>query len=294
MRTRWDSLPEEARGTVQFECGPIVKARTVSQGITRGVASRLDTESASFFLKGAPLDDRSLRLYTRERWVNSLLPPGVAAPRMLWTGDVGGWRLLLFEFISGREADLSPDSPDVPLIAKMIGTLADSLTPCPDPVLPSVAENVGFLVSKAEALLSEPAASFSDADLCAEALHRLCIDDLAGNTLLHADLKEDNILIAGEQAKVVDWALACQGAPWVEVALLMPWLIGAGHTPRQAESLAAQMPAWSDAPEHSITGLAAAWTLFREYMAHHGPVSLRQQRAESAAIGKAWLMHRMS
>lgn len=295
MRVRWEDLPESARRAVEAVCGSVVVSRSSSQGFGLGVASRLETESASFFLKACPLDSgRALSLYTRERRVNGLLPPGVSAPRMLWSEDVGGWRLLLFDFAGGHEADLRPGSPDVPPVMEAIAELAISLTPCPDKTLPSVTENIRFLVARAESLLADPPPGLPDLELYAKALDGLDPDDATGDTLLHADLKADNILVTNGRAVVIDWALACQGAAWVEVALLVPWLIKYGRTPEQAEHLAAEAPAWGEAPDRTLTGLAAAWTLFREYMAHHGPVSLREQRARSAAVGRTWVRHRTS
>ncbi|WP_309244176.1 hypothetical protein [Micromonospora parastrephiae] len=35
--------------------------------------------------------------------------------------------------------------------------------------------------------------------------------------------------------RIVDWAWATKAAAWVELALLVPWLIGSGHSAEQAE-----------------------------------------------------------
>ncbi|MER5326155.1 hypothetical protein [Streptosporangium roseum] len=94
--------------------------------------------------------------------------------------------------------------------------------------------------------------------------------------------------------RLIYWGLACQGAAWVETALLIPWLILAGHAPAGAETLAEQVPAGKAAPETAVTGLAAVWCLFREYVARNGPERIRASRAHAAAAGRAWVEYRTS
>ncbi|MFH8380785.1 hypothetical protein ACH4E7_07570 [Kitasatospora sp. NPDC018058] len=67
----------------------------------------------------------------------------------------------------------------------------------------------------------------------------------AGSSLLHTDLSNENVLIRGNQAYLVDWAWATCGAPWIDPALWVIWLIAAGgHSPAAAEAWAARIPAW--------------------------------------------------
>ncbi|MET8628618.1 phosphotransferase [Kitasatospora sp. NPDC004669] len=67
----------------------------------------------------------------------------------------------------------------------------------------------------------------------------------AGSCLLHTDLNNENVLIQGDRALLVDWAWATRGAPWIDPALWVIWLIAAGdHSPAAAEAWAARIPAW--------------------------------------------------
>lgn len=125
------------------------------------------------------------------------------------------------------------------------------------------------------------------------ARQQLRLDDLAGDTLLHTDLHEGNLIAGRDGLHVIDWGLAARGAAWVELALLIPRLIMAGHTPVQAETLAAQLPVWKTAPAEAVTGLAAVWSLFREFVARYGPERIRASRATAARAGRAWVAHRM-
>src|SRR5713101_2950653 len=43
-----------------------------------------------------------------------------------------------------------------------------------------------------------------------------------GPTLVHADLRADNILLAGDRMVVVDWPWACLAAPWFDLVAMLP------------------------------------------------------------------------
>src|SRR5262249_45384477 len=47
-------------------------------------------------------------------------------------------------------------------------------------------------------------------------------DLLAGDTLLHADIRADNVLLANDQVLFVDWPHACIGAAVADVAFMAP------------------------------------------------------------------------
>jgi len=119
-------------------------------------------------------------------------------------------------------------------------------------------------------------------------------DEFEGATLLHADLHAGNLLIDGTRCQIVDWSMACRGAPWVDVAFLLPRLIDAGHTPAEAEDVAARVPAWGAAPGDAVTALAATRALFATRMADVGPAHLQAKRLRTAAACRAWVEYRTS
>src|SRR5439155_22784178 len=43
-----------------------------------------------------------------------------------------------------------------------------------------------------------------------------------GSTLLHLDIRADNLLLTPERVYVVDWPHACVGAPWVDPVCFAP------------------------------------------------------------------------
>ncbi|MFD8531328.1 phosphotransferase family protein [Streptosporangium canum] len=289
----WGDLPGEVRDAVAAECGPIRHATSLLGGLTAGAAVRLDTTRGPVFVKALPADSSSAPLYQRERLVGAVLPEGVPAPRMLWSGHTAGWITLMFEHVAvQREVDLGPPSPNLGDVMDIVRVLGETLTPNPGAEVPSVTDNVEFLRRRADALLAAPPDDLKSLPAYQAARAGLDWDAMAGDTLLHADLHEGNLLATDRGVRLIDWGLACQGAAWVETALLIPRLIFAGHTPAQAERLAEQVPAWKAAPEAAITGLAAVWSLFREYVARNGPERIRASRAHAAAAGRAWVEYR--
>ena len=63
-----------------------------------------------------------------------------------------------------------------------------------------------------------------------------------GGTLVHSDLNPTNLIITPHGLRIVDWAWATKAAAWVELALLVQWLIGSGHSAKQTEEWLAQFP----------------------------------------------------
>ncbi|MGW0590954.1 phosphotransferase family protein [Streptosporangium sp. NPDC002607] len=259
----------------------------MTKGLMPGLAARLHTEDGgTVFLKAVPTAGPAASLYERERRAGTVLPPGLPPPAVQRRG--GGGIVLLHEYVDGRDADLSPGSPDVPLVLDTLVVLNEALTPCPGGV-PEVAVNIAGLQAKAASLL---AGELPDRAVYETALDRFDPDALEGDTLLHYDLHPGNFRIDDGRAYVIDWAFAVRGAAWVDAVMLAPRLIEAGHTPEQTEGLLARVPAWWSAPADAVTGLAALWTLFRLYKARFGPVEGRDFRARAAEAGRAWVRHR--
>ena len=289
MKPQWDDLPTNVRATVEEQVGQVLKAEPVTKGLMPGLATRLHTENnETVFLKAVSTASPAVTLYERERRAGAVLPPGLPAPLLRWSGEVDGWIVLLHEYVDGRDADLSPGSPDVPLALDTLVVLNEALTPCPGG-LPEVAVNIAGLQAKAASLL---AGELPDRAMYETALATFSPDALKGNTLLHYDLHSGNFRIDDGRAYVIDWAFAVRGAAWVDAVMLAPRLIEAGHTPERTEALLARVPAWRSAPADAVTGLAVLWTLFRLYKARFGPAEGRDFRARAAAAGRAWVRYR--
>ena len=138
---------------------------------------------------------------------------GSHSPAVEWHFEEAGWLVVAFEHCEGRHADLGPGSPDLELLGEFLKVLAK--TPAPDVPLFSPKGRLGF---------EHPA--------------------MDGDMLVHTDLTSSNLIVTPEGLRVVDWAFATKAASWFELASLTHWLIGAGHTPEQAEQWLARHRAW--------------------------------------------------
>ncbi|GAA4081718.1 hypothetical protein [Actinomadura miaoliensis] len=265
MRSDWTDLPEQLRHQIEAGTGPITRVVPAPAGNHADIAAMVRTAKGRMFVKAArKLADRdgpevmSLR---REAAVN----PHVTefAPRLLWQAEAGGWLALGFEHVDGRPADFSPGSSDLEILAKTVHAL--QATPCPDVVRMRVERRWSSVAED--------------------------VSPMAGNALLHADLNEDNFLIAsGGRAHLVDWAFVSRGAAWVELGLLIPWLLKAGHTPAGAADWIAQFPSWGDAEPADID-------LFSEVFAEKWRISAQSNTAEwvalHARLARRWADYRL-
>jgi aminoglycoside phosphotransferase (APT) family kinase protein len=288
----WETLPVSVVADVEHATGPVVKAETVTGGLMPGLTAVIHGDNGQRrFLKAAPADSPAAHLYRQEMTANRTMPPGVPAPAMRHTADSGGWLVMVFDYLAdARDADLSPGSPDLPGVLDTMKAIADAeACDCTRPV----AENVSALQVKAAKMLGRlPDGNVRD--MYAAAVDGFEARDLGGARLVHYDLHAGNLKMTGGQVLAVDWAFACKGARWTDAALLVPRLVAAGHSPVAAERFVSDLPGWETAPARAVTGLAALWTMFREYKALYGPPDAREFRARAADAGRSWITYRMS
>jgi hypothetical protein len=287
----WETLPATRVAAIEDQVGPIVKAEAITAGLMPGLAAVLHTEDRRYFVKAAPHDSPAYALYARELNANAALPLIALAPRMLLASETGGWLVMMFACLEGRDADLSPGSPDLPGVLAALETIG--CLPAWEGA-PPVVVNIAPLRDKAAALLASQPRQYPW-DMYAHAIADFDASCLTGSHLVNYDLHPGNLTVTSDgQVLAIDWAFACAGAPWLDAALLVPRLIEAGHSPADAEALVSPLPAWHGAPAHAVTALGALWTMFREYKALHGPQDSREFRARAARAGRSWISYRMS
>jgi len=231
-RLHWIDLPPDAQDAVTKKVGAIHDIHTVSGGYNSEIAVRLSTDRGTIFLKGLSCDHP--RSWTQRREAEVAPYTGALAPALLWRLETCGWDLLAFDFVDGRHADYTADSPDLVLLAEALTRLAALPAPPLD-------------LKRAE---NRWASYIPDPD------HRTA---LAGSTLSHTDFNPENVLITPDAAVLADWAWATLAAPWVDPALACIWLIATGRqSPAQAETWASQAPAWRAAPADGLSAFATA------------------------------------
>ena len=289
----WESLPAAHVAAIEDRTGPVVKAEPVTGGLMPGLAVIIHAgDGQRYFVKAAPEGNPAHHLYARELAANAAMPDSTPAPRMRWASVDGGWAVMLFDYLDARTADLSPGSDDVPRVLSMLRAVG--FAPAWDGTPPVAVHVAGLQVKAAKMLGRLPAGELRD--LYAAAVDGFDIGALEGGRLVHYDLHPGNLKITrGGEAVAVDWPFAGAGAPWVDAALLVPRLVTAGHTPGGAERLVSALPAWQAGYDaRAVTGLAALWTLFREYKALYGPPDARKARTLAVQAGQAWIRYRMN
>lgn len=271
-------------------------------GYTPALACRLElTDGGRVFVKGIPVGHPLERSYAAEAHAAAALPEQAPVPLLLGTVD-DEWFLLVFEDIGGREPDLRPGSEDVPAVIESVTGLTRMLTPSPLVGLPPARRAFARLQSGWSKLAARP-----PYDLDPWAWHNL--DKLVamesawlpwadGTTMLHTDLRPDNLIRGDEDGKVyvVDWAQAAVGAAWLDLAGLVPHLVRGGHPPGEAEELVLHGQAMSGVPAWAVTGFAVAlagfWSAASREPEPLGAAGLRQFQAEAATAALSWVAHR--
>jgi hypothetical protein len=263
-RTDWDDLPEGVRTAVEAHTGPVTHAKTASEGLNSALAAFLYTPSGTVFVKGLHRDHRQVVSQQRE----AMIAPYVLAvsPRLLWQVEVDGWNVLGFEYIEGRHADYTPGSADLPKVIDAM-RLLDTI-PCPDLPLKRAEQRWVEHVDDAAAL-----------------------ELLAGDSLLHTDWNPVNVLISDGTARIIDWAWPTRGAGWVDPACLVVRLMAAGHTPREAEDWARQVPAWNTASTEAVDTFASAACRMWAEIAEANPAPWTR---DMAAAAQGWTEYRLA
>jgi aminoglycoside phosphotransferase (APT) family kinase protein len=192
------------------------------------VAARLLLEDGRrLFVKAvaSSINPVSPDLHRGEARTLAVLPAGVPSPRLLWSHDDGDWVVLGIEDVEGRTPALPWRRDELDRVVAAVASMARALTPAPEG-FPGVAEKMGAAFTGWRTLAAAPPPDLGPWE--SRRLDRLAAleeswsDHVSGDTLLHLDLRADNVLLdRSGGVHVVDWAHACVGAPWVDVALLL-------------------------------------------------------------------------
>jgi hypothetical protein len=222
-RISWDDVPRHVRAAIEQTLGsPVREAATQVGGFSPGAAVRVVCEDGRrAFVKavGLSLNPETPGLNRAEVTALALLPDDVPAPKLLGSCDDGDWVALVLEDIQGRRPALPWAGGDVAMMAATLGVLSRTSG---HPDLPEFAEKTGLLpawdniVADSDGI--DPGLLDRLPDMTAAQV--LAADVTRGSALVHWDARNDNVLIRGKQAVLLDWAWACRGAPWLDTLLL--------------------------------------------------------------------------
>ncbi|HEV3464499.1 MAG TPA: aminoglycoside phosphotransferase family protein, partial [Actinomycetota bacterium] len=234
-RLDWAEAPAWLRDEVERRLGArVAEAVTQPGGFSPGVAARLRlADGRRAFVKAVGPDPNpdSPDIHRGEARNMAALPRSAPAPRMLWWLDRGGWVALAFEDVDGVHPALPWRPGELRRVLAMVADMAQALTPAPAG-FPTIADRLRDSFVGWRRLAAAHAAG--DDDLAGldpwavRHLHRLAELEAGwpqatqGQTLLHSDLRADNLLLTPTRVVAVDWPWACVGAAWVDLLLLLP------------------------------------------------------------------------
>lgn len=223
------------------------------------------------------------------------------APRFRYCYDDGDWVALLFDLSPGRLPELPWSSGAATQVVRAVAQLSAALTPCPLPAATTLAERLREDLASWQRLATDPPPDLDPWEL--RHLDRLVVTGerllrpggpLSGDTLIHLDLRADNILLEpGGRIVFVDWPWAARGPEWVDVVLFaLDPLVAGGHDPRLLLAAAdAATGAVGRADPQVITDLLLAlggmWAESCRQPVPAGMPTIRahQRRFHDAAIG---------
>jgi hypothetical protein len=309
VRLEWRAVPERVRAELeQWAASPVVSAISQRSGFSPGVAARLRlADGRRLFVKaiGPEPNPDSPRMHRREARIVAALPESVAVPRLRWLFDEAGWVVLVFDEVTGHHP-AQPWHPDeLDRVLNGLVDLADGLTPSPLAVsmvgtaADAVARNLCGWQRLNEA--DEHAADREQLDPWSQRHLEALVDleagapsAVGGDTLLHFDVRADNLLLAADKVWFFDWPHARIGAAWLDVIGFAPSVTMQGGPP--PNELIARSPVCRSADPDAITAAVATVAgYFTRQALQPPPPGLPTVRAFQAAQGvvaREWLATR--
>ncbi len=307
-RPTWNQLPSSVQQVIEGLAGAaVIGSESAGTGFTPGFASRLDlADGRRIFVKAASSADDTLHgwplsdAYREEVRKLTALPPGIGAPPLLWHRDlhVDGlqWVILGFQYVDATPPR-RPWRPDqLRLVLDKLAETAAALTAVPAELgLEPVAHELvgGALERLAEVRqLQEDSPWLTTIEaLCDEALERT-----AGDSVVHLDLRDDNVLIGSDgEVWFVDWNWPAVGAAWIDLVCV---LLSARGDGLDADALLDKHPLTREVDPRSIDSLLAVlwsfWAVAKTRpVPEHSP-HLRDHQQWYLDVTEEWLRDRLS
>ncbi len=255
-RLEWAHLPPPVRAAIEERCGsPVVEAVSQGGGFTPGFASVLVCADGSrHFVKAASTVAQRLfaESYREEARKLRALPEGTPAPRLLWVLDED-WLVLGLEYVEAKAPRRPWRREDLDPCLDALETVADLLTPVPgglhlDPIADDFADWPAFW-DHVRATRNLPHADE------AAALASEFEGGVVGETLVHTDVRDDNVLLTPDgRALFCDWNWPTVGAPWID-SLFM--LIGPRGDGLDVDAVIAERRLLRDVPPDDVDRVLA-------------------------------------
>jgi hypothetical protein len=248
---------------------------------------------------GEELNPDSPALHRREALVSGALPALATFPVLLDVHDDSGWVALAFDAIEGRLPRHPWDRAQLDSVLGALEQAHEALTPSPAAHLESAQQVFATLFGGWAELATAKDTPGLD-PWCRAHLSELVAlearwpEAIAGQTLVHGDIRSDNILMSPTGPVFVDWPHAAVGNPVFDLVAWAPSVVLEGG-PQPEELLAAHGPSRSADPDVVSVLLAAVSGFFVSHSRRPPPPGLPTLRPFQAAQGEvalAWLRRR--
>ena len=304
MRVAWDDLPAHVRAVVADVLGaPVVAAVSQPGGFSPGSADRVRTaDGRRAFVKAVSgsVNPHSPGLHRREIGVAAALPANVPAPRLLGSHDDGDWVVLVLTDVEGRHPRLPWEPAELEAVRQALDRVAE--VPLTGGLGRLGGTGPGFADDFAgwHRLREEPSATLDDW----ATRHLLRLGEaadraeavLAGDRLVHGDVRADNLLVRPDgSVVVVDWPWATRGAGWFDrLALLVNVGLYDADAPLD-DLLATWLPDVApDDVDAVLSGLAAYFVDAARRPDPPGLPTVRAFQRAQGAVVLHWLRRRWS
>lgn len=227
-RIGWSDVPTHVRAAL-FDVD-VVDEVSQPGGFSPGLASRLRlADGRRVFVKavGQERNPHSPGMHRREIEILGAMPAGLPVPGLVDSYDDGDWVALVIEDVEGRSPALPWRAEEFAEVVDALGVLSESLTPSPiaagspQDVHAGVYGNWLRLAERPVGVDRLPEWVVDHLDLLVE-LESAGASAGEGDTLLHFDLRADNMLRTEHGVVFVDWPHACVGAYWIDLLGLLP------------------------------------------------------------------------
>ena len=252
QRLTWPHLPPEVRALVEERCGsPVERATSQGGGFTPGFASVLTcADGSKHFVKAASAKAQKMIAdsYREEARKLQALPASVPAPRLLWAED-GDWVVLGIEYVEGRTPRRPWRQADLDAALDALEVVARELTPAPEALgLDSVTDELASWPAYwGHVTTTRPDLGHLDE---AAALAERFAEVSAGDTVVHLDVRDDNMLVRRDGTAVFcDWNWPVVGAPWLDTLFM---LIGPRGDGLDVDAVLASRPLTRDVPAEHV------------------------------------------
>lgn len=309
VRLHWPDMPRRLRSEVEeWLGGKVLFAATQPTGFSPGIAAVLTTDDdRQVFIKavGPAPNPITPTMHRREIKVVSAMPDETPVPRLLWSYDEGedGWVVMVFEHVAGLHPAQPWRTGELDRVIVALENLSATLTPSPLPtsIVGTASDMFATEICGWRRILDERQPRVDCLDEWSRrhietlaAIEGTAADALAGNSLLHMDIRADNILLTSERVWFLDWPHACKGPSWLDVVAFAPSVtMQGGPTPEKVISKhSACRAAECNAITAAVVSIAGYFTRQGLLPSPPGLPTVREFQRAQGLVARKWAAQR--